>query len=128
MAEEMVSSSDSPAGVPFMTTVSGLALSALTPPANLLVKEICHICSVLVSFRNSIDTRRAKIGQHSSASVIVTLDHDLYDEPEDRAAAVELALQILASSRHVRSELHNSELQARELRQIWNRGIATARI
>lgn len=139
MSGEGASSSATLGTVTFMQTVSNDALTALTstqkgfiismrsipveltgatlrahvsemfPPANLFAKEICDMPSVWVQLRNFLDARGAEIQQHSSRRVIMTLAHGLYDEPEERDAAVEMAQLIQASSRRVRSDLRNPE-------------------
>lgn len=56
-----------------------------------------------------MDARGANMKQHSSIRVIMTFAHGIYEESEDRDAAVEMALLILESSRRVRADLRISE-------------------
>lgn len=84
-------------------------VAELFPPASLFAKEICDIPSVWVELRNFLDSRGAGLTQHSSRRVILTLAHGLYEEVEDREAAVETAQLIIAAARRVRSDLRTDE-------------------
>lgn len=155
MSGEETSSTVGGAGAEFMKSVSDTALMALTstqkgfiismmsipsdltggnlreyfaelfPPSVLFCKEICDIPTMWTEIRNYMNARGANLQQHSSRRVIMTLAHGIYDEAEDRDAAVEMAQLILASTRRVRADLRSSDpphhklhLNSREGRQV----------
>lgn len=94
------------------TSLSGRNLCAhiaeLFPPASLFAKEICDTPTVWVDLRNFLNALGANLAPQSSRRVICTLAHGLYDDAEDRQAAVETSNLIVASERRVRSDGRNN--------------------
>lgn len=95
------------AGVQLKETVA-----ELFPPVSLFAKEICDLPSVWVELRNFLNARGASLQQHSSRRVIMTLGHGIYDDTDDRDAAVQMAQLIIAQRRKVRADLQEKTSHA----------------
>lgn len=80
-------------------------VAEMFPPAQLFAQEICDMPSVWIELRNFLDARGARLQQHSSRRVILTLAHGLYTEAEDRASSIENANLIVAAGRRVRQDI-----------------------
>lgn len=97
------------------TDLSGQSLlsnvAELFPPAHLFGKEIRDTPGIWVGLRNFLDSRGASPNQHSSRRVILTVAQGLYNEGEDREAAVELANLIIANGHRIQMDLENNSLQ-----------------
>ena len=72
------------------------------PTASLFRREICDLPTVHIELRNFLDERGTNLQQYSSHRAVMTLAHGLYEETEDKQAAVEIAREIVAAGRHRR--------------------------
>eukprot|EP00171_Calliarthron_tuberculosum_P023645 IDg23645t1 len=69
------------------------------PPAVLFSPKIMAMPSIYSSLRDWLNGRGANLAKHSTRRVIMTLASSLYDESDDREAAMEIAGQIVAEGR-----------------------------
>eukprot|EP00171_Calliarthron_tuberculosum_P018940 IDg18940t1 len=69
------------------------------PPAFLFSPKIMAMPSLYASLRDWLNSKGANLTQHSTRRVIMTLAGSLYDESEDREAALEIAGQLVAQGR-----------------------------
>lgn len=95
-------------------TITGTSLkdtiAEMFPPAHLFSDEIKEIPSVWVELRKHLDTNGTTLPQHSSRRIILTLAHGLYEDAEDREAAIAIANSIVAEGRRPRPQSDDSAL------------------
>eukprot|EP00171_Calliarthron_tuberculosum_P023415 IDg23415t1 len=75
------------------------AFAEMYPPAVLFSPKLMAMPAVHSSLRDWLNSRGANLAIHSTRRVIMTLASSLYDESEDREAAMEIAGQIVAEGR-----------------------------
>ena len=75
------------------------AAAEMIPPATLFHPEIVTLPSFYRELRRSLDHYGASLQQHSSRRAIMTLATELYTQPEDTNAAIEMAKAIVAAGR-----------------------------
>lgn len=75
------------------------------PPAHFFSQEICDMPSVWMELRNFLDARGARLMQHSSRRVLLTLTHRLYTEAEDRTVSIKNSNLIVTAGSRVRQDL-----------------------
>lgn len=80
------------------------AIAEMFPPSHLFSDEIKEIPSVWMELRKHLDLHGATLQQHSSRRIILTLAHSLYEDAEDREAAVSIANSIVAEGRRPRNQ------------------------
>lgn len=85
-------------------------IAEMFPPAHLFSDEIKEIPGVWVELRKFLDSNGATLAQNSSRRTILTLAHSLYEDAEDREAAVNIANSIVAEGRRPRSQTDESAL------------------
>lgn len=78
-------------------------------PSQLFAKEIFDMHTAWLDVRKFLDSRVANLRQKASRSVIMTLEHGLHAEAEDREAAVQTAKLIVTNGRRVRQELRTAD-------------------
>lgn len=81
-------------------------IAEMFPPAHLFGKEIADMPCVWMELRSYLDGHGARLAQHSSRRIMLTLANGLYHEAEDRTAAMEMANEIIASGRRNRQGSH----------------------
>lgn len=79
-------------------------IAEMFPPSHLFSNDIKEIPSVWLELRKFLDTNGASLSQHSSRRVILTLAHSLYEDAEDREAAIEMANNIVSEGRRPRTQ------------------------
>lgn len=98
--------------------VSGSTLKKLVaemfPPGVLFDEDIREFPNIYLELRNFLEQRAVILPQHSSRRTMMTLSHNLYEEAEDRAAAIEITNLIIAHSRRGRSATARNEPQESE--------------
>lgn len=75
------------------------AIANMLPPDQLFRKELRSLPSVNSEFRTFLDTRCARMTQHSSRRIMMTLASNVYEELEDRQAAIEIIQATIAAGR-----------------------------
>lgn len=83
-------------------------VAELFPPASLFAKEICDLPSVWVELPSYLNAKGAGLQPYSSRRVIMTLDHGIYDDADNRDAATQMARLIVSSGRKVRTDLQET--------------------
>lgn len=68
-------------------------------PAALFSKDICDLPAAHNELRDFLDKRGANMQTHTTRRIIMTLAHNLYEEPEDTQAAIDIAKSIIAAGR-----------------------------
>lgn len=81
-------------GEPLMETIE-----EMFPTCNRFSDESKELTGVWIELRNFMDWNGVSMTQNSSRRVILQLEHFLYDDAEDRWAAVEIANEIVAEGR-----------------------------
>lgn len=89
-------------------------VAEMFPPAHLFCKEIADMASVWMELRAFLDARGAPLQQHSSRRVILTLAHGLYQESEDRNAAIDIANDIVSAGRRRRQDISQGTTSQRQ--------------
>ena len=74
-------------------------------PADLFSKELCEFPAIYTELRNFLDARGANMHQHSSHRIMMTLARNVYEEQEDRQAAIEIVSEIMSAGRRMRADL-----------------------
>ena len=77
-------------------------VAEMFPPAMLFGKELSDFPACYSSLRDFLDSRGGNLQQHSSRRIMMTLAHNLYEEGEDREAAIEIVTDIIAQGRRNR--------------------------
>ena len=80
------------------------SVAHMFPPADLFSNELRSLPSAYSELRNFLDSRGASMTQHSSRRIKMTLAHYLYEEQEDKQAAVHIVQLIIASDRRNRDQ------------------------
>lgn len=78
------------------------AFAEMYPPATLFDISLRSIPTVYTNLRDWLNSKGANLRQHSSRRVMMTLATSLYDEAEDREAAITIATEIIADGRRSR--------------------------
>lgn len=84
------------------------------PPSRLFSLEIQAIPATYGKIRDLLDRYGADLQQNSSHRIINTLAHSLYEEPEDRNVAVQVAKYIISKGRRASRPEHDDEYRSRE--------------
>lgn len=72
------------------------------PPASLFSKELCDLSIVHTCLRDFLNARGCNLQQHSSRRILMTLATNVYDEGEDREAALDIVRDIISQGRRNR--------------------------
>lgn len=80
-------------------------IAELFPPASFFVLELGDLLSIWTKLWNFLHACGASLPQHSSRPIILTLAHNLYTNVEYRLAAIEMANQIIAAGRRLRTNV-----------------------
>ena len=80
-------------------TVLLRAVADTFPPALLVNENMRAIPALYSELRNVSDTRGCNLTQHSSRRIMMTLATNLYEDNDDKAAAVDIMRSIIASGR-----------------------------
>ena len=80
------------------------SVADMFPPSDLFSKELRSLLSVCSELHNFLDSRGACMTQHSSRRIMITLAHNLYEEQENKQAAVDIVQLIFASGRRNRDQ------------------------
>lgn len=81
-------------------------IAEMFPPARLLLAEIKDIPSVWIELWKHIDSHGSSLLQHSSRRVIRILVHSIYEEADDREAAVGIENSTAAEGSGIRTLKH----------------------
>ena len=81
------------------------AIAEMFPPSELFSKEVRSFPSVYSELRNVLDTHGGRMTQHSSRRIMMTLASKVYEEQEDKQAAVEIVQEIIAAGRRNREQM-----------------------
>ena len=71
----------------------------IAPTISLLSKELCDLSVVYPQLRNFLNGRGCNLQQHPSRRIMMTLDSNLSDETEDKAAVMAIVKDIKADGR-----------------------------
>lgn len=86
------------------------SVADMFPPADLFCKELRSLPSVYSELRNFLDSRGARMTQHSSRRIMMTLAHNLYEEQVDKQAAVDIVQLFIASGRRNRDQSSETQI------------------
>lgn len=82
------------------------------PPSVLFSAELRSIPVLHSELRNLLDRRGAILTQHSSRRILMTLSTNLYEEEEDKNAAVEIVRKVISSGRRAPIQANERALAA----------------
>ena len=85
-------------------------IADMFPPSELFSKELRNLPSA--ELRNFLDTHGARMTQHSSRRIMMTLASNVYEEQEDKQAAVEVVQDIIAAGHRNREQVSASQATA----------------
>ena len=89
-------------GVNLLRSIADLFL-----PAVLFSKELRALPSIYPELRNYLDTKGCNLTQHSSRRIMMTLATNVYEEQEDKQAAVDIVQSIMAAGPRNRENVHH---------------------
>lgn len=98
----------------------------MVPPAQLFCKELCKLPVIFTELRNFLDYKGANMRQHSSRRIMMTLANNIYEEQEDRQAAVDIVSEIVAAGRRMRADLSQTDSNRRESPQATTTQVHTS--
>ena len=79
------------------------------PPADLFLKELCELPAIYTGLRNFLDSHGANMQQHASRRIMTTLAHNIYEEQEDKQAAIDIVSEIMAAGRRMRTDISRTD-------------------
>ena len=83
------------------------SLAELFPPPVLFSQELRALPSVYLGLRNHLDMRGCNLTQHSSRRIMMTLATNVYEEQEEKEAAVDIVPGIMAAGRRNRGNFNH---------------------
>ena len=78
-------------------------------PADIFCKQLRMLPSLYSELRNFLDGSGANMVQHSSQRIMMTLAHNIYEQQEDRHAAISIVQNTIASGRRSHEQIDTSQ-------------------